>query len=80
MSIWEDWTATGLGMWTSISYIALLTSSIIISLRLDQGSTFPNFSGLGYSFPLLLSSTADFGIDAIGITRSHSNNYRNHCN
>ena len=67
MSIWEDWTATGLGMWTSISYIALLTSSIIISLRLDRAQLFLISAGSATLFPLLLSSTADFGIDAIGL-------------
>ncbi|MFL2977158.1 MAG: hypothetical protein ACJZ49_06405 [Candidatus Thalassarchaeaceae archaeon] len=67
MSIWEDWTASGLGMWTSLGYITLLTSSIIISLRLDRAQLFLISAGSATLFPLLLSSIAEFGIDAIGL-------------
>ncbi len=67
MTIWEDWTAFGLGMWTSLGYITLLTSSIIISLRLDRAQLFLISAGSATLFPLLLSSSAEFGIDAIGL-------------
>ena len=67
MSIWEDWTAEGLGMWTTLSYITLFAAPIIISLRLDRAPLFLVSAGSATLFPLLLSSTAEFGVDAIGL-------------
>lgn len=54
MSIWEDWTAYGLGMWTTLAYIILLTSPMIISLRLDRAPLFLISAGAATLFPLLL--------------------------
>ena len=67
MSIWEDWTDPGFGIWTTLSYVLLLTSPMIISLRLDRAPLFLVSAGSATLFPLLLSTSADFGIDAIGL-------------
>jgi len=66
MGIWEDWTAQGLGMWTTLGHLILLTSAIIISLRLDRAPLFLVSAGAATLFPLLLS-TSDLGTEAIGL-------------
>ena len=66
MGIWEDWTADGLGLWTTLGHITLLTSAIIISLRLDRAPLFLVSAGAATLFPLLLS-TSDIGTEAIGL-------------
>ena len=66
MGIWEDWTAAGLGMWTSMGHLILLSTAIILALRLDRAPLFLISAGAATLFPLLMS-TSDLGTEAIGL-------------